>query len=169
VDCKALAGSRSHRTLASFIFKISKTFKNERMTSGLRKAHKIIWIVLTVVGVVLIVFSIKSVKQQLHTDGDIAITTASDAVHTIENNPQLYVSIEELANSNTLQIAIKKPLKSASTVVYALTPENNQGAFLGSIDKKGLYTFDIDKSIKKIQLYDGIKNNEIRNIDLSWE
>ncbi len=139
------------------------------MTSGLRKAHKILWIVLTVVGIVLIVFAIKSVKQQLRTDEDIAITTASEAVHAVINNDQLQVRVEELATTNQLQIAIKKPLKSASTVVYALTSDNTQGAFLGSIDKKGLYTFDIDKSIKKIQLYDGIKNTEIQNIDLSWE
>ncbi|MEP0263037.1 hypothetical protein [Dokdonia sp.] len=139
------------------------------MTSGLRKAHKIIWIVLGLLGAVLIVLSINSVKQPFLTDSDASIATITEGVHTIEDNTQFYMSIEEQANSNKLQIVLKTPLKSASTVVYTLTPDHKKGAFLGTIDKKGLYAFDIDKSIKKIQLYDGIKNNEIRNIDLSWE
>jgi hypothetical protein len=139
------------------------------MTSGLRKAHKIIWIVLGLLGAVLIVLSINSVKQPFLTDSDASIATTTEGVHTIEDNAQFYMSIEEQANSNTLQIVLKRPLKSASTIVYTLTSDLKKGTFLGTIDKKGLYAFDIDKSIKKIQLYDGIKNNEIRNIDLSWE
>lgn len=139
------------------------------MTSGLRKAHKVIWMVLGILGVVLIIASINSVKEPLGIDSDTSISSTKENVRTIEDNVQLSVNIEELANINKLHIVIKKPLKSAASSVYVLTNDQERGAFLGSIDNKGLYTFTIEKTAKKIQLYDGIKKSVIRNIDLSWE
>ncbi|WP_299766776.1 hypothetical protein [uncultured Dokdonia sp.] len=139
------------------------------MTSGLRKAHKVIWMVLGILGVVLIIASINSVKEPLGIDSDTSISSTKKNVRTIEENAQLSVNVEELANINKLHIVIKKPLKSAATGVYVLTNDQERGAFLGSIDNKGLYTFTIEKTAKKIQLYDGIKKSVIRNIDLSWE
>lgn len=139
------------------------------MTSGLRKAHKVIWMVLGILGVVLIIASINSVKEPLGIDSDTSISSTKENVRTIEDDAQLSVNVEELASINKLHIVIKKPLKSAATGVYVLTNDQERGAFLGSIDKKGLYMFTIEKTAKKIQLYDGIKKSVIRNIDLSWE
>ncbi|SNR49487.1 hypothetical protein [Dokdonia pacifica] len=139
------------------------------MTSGLRKTHKIMWMVLGLLGAVLIVLSINSVKEPLGIDNEIITSKTQKGAVPVENNAQLYASIEELATVNKLQIVIKKPLKSAATSVYTVDENQERSTFIGSIDNKGLYTFDIEKTVKKIQLYDGIKKSVIYNIDLSWE
>ncbi|WP_299674210.1 hypothetical protein [uncultured Dokdonia sp.] len=139
------------------------------MTSGLRKAHKMIWMALGLLGTVLIVASINSVKEPLGIDSDSAISKIQKGTFSIEDDAQLSVSIEELATVNKLQIVVKKPLKSAATSVYVINKNQERSILLGSIDKKGLYTFDIEKTVKRVQLYDGIKKRIIRNIDLSWE
>lgn len=139
------------------------------MTSGLRKAHKIIWLVLGILGVVLIVLSVKSVKQSLDIDRDISVIKKPTTEHTITDNADWYIAVEELTDTNVIQIVVKRPLKSASTGVYEMSSNQERGAFIGTMDKKGLYTFKLDKTVKKIQLFDAIKNDVIQNIDLSWD
>ena len=139
------------------------------MNSGLRKTHKIMWMVLGLLGAVLIVLSINSVKESIGIDKDASITTTQQDAHIIEDNADWHISIQELSGKNKLQIVVKKPLKSASTSVYTTQGEQERGTFLGSIDNKGLYTFTVEKSVKEVQLYDGIKKSVIRNIDVSWD
>lgn len=139
------------------------------MNSGLRKTHKIMWPVLGLLGAVLIVLSINSVKESIGIDRDASVATTQQNAHIIEDNAQWYVSMQELTDTNKLQIVVKKPLKSASTSVYTTNGAQERGTLLGSIDNKGLYTFTVGKSIKEVQLYDGIKKSVIRNIDVSWD
>ena len=139
------------------------------MTSGLRKVHKFMWLFLGALGIVLIVASIKSVKQSFPLDNDLSAIEPVEGFHTIQDNADWLIHIKEATPKNTLEIIVKRPLKSASTGVYAATSDQERGSFLGSMDKKGLYTFEVDKTVTNIQLFDAIKNTTIQNIALSWE
>ncbi|WP_298309786.1 hypothetical protein [uncultured Aquimarina sp.] len=135
------------------------------MTSGLRKTHKMIWLLLIIAIPILLVLSVNSIKEPLLTDSDIS-TSETTGQHTVLENENFLISIKEQATSNALQIILKKPLKSASSIVYGVTQNNEDGAYLGVLDKKGIYTFDVDKSTKSIRVYDEIKKNNIINIVL---
>lgn len=136
------------------------------MTSGLRKTHKIIWILLLIIIPVLIMFSIHSIKEPLLTDGDVLISEEVSGQRTILENDSFYISIKEQNSSNALQVILKKPLKTASSIVYGVTSSNGDGKYLGTLSKKGIYKFEVDKSIKSILIYDDIKKNNIINIAL---
>jgi len=135
------------------------------MTSGLRKTHKIIWLLLIIAIPILLILSVNSIKEPLLTDSDIS-TSETIGQRTVLENENFLISIKEQETSNALQIILKKPLKSASSIVYGVTPNNEDGAYLGILDKKGIYTFDVDKSTKSIRVYDEIKKNNIINIAL---
>lgn len=140
------------------------------MTSDLRKAHKIIWIILIIAIPVLIVFSIKSIKEPLFTDSDLKIVSKDNVQNTILDNDSFHISVQgKNTPLNMLNIVVKKPLKSASSIVYGTSSNSEKEIYLGIIDKKGIYTFDIDKSIKELRIYDDIKKIDISNLKLQWE
>ncbi|AXT19122.1 hypothetical protein D7030_14140 [Flavobacteriaceae bacterium AU392] len=140
------------------------------MTSDLRKVHKIIWIILIIAIPVLIVFSIKSIKEPLFTDSDLKIVSKNNVQNTILDNDSFHISVQGKNTSlNMLNIVVKKPLKSASSIVYGTSSDSGKEIYLGVIDKKGIYTFDIDRSIKGLRIYDDIKKIDISNLKLQWE
>ncbi|WP_299443666.1 hypothetical protein [uncultured Aquimarina sp.] len=136
------------------------------MTSGLRKTHKIIWILLLIAVPVLLMFSIHSIKEPLLTDSDVLISEKVSGQRTVLENDTFYISIKEQNSSNALQVILKKPLKTASSILYGITPSNGDGNYLGTLSKKGIYQFEVDKSTKSIRIYDDIKKNNIINIAL---
>ncbi|WP_299247066.1 hypothetical protein [uncultured Aquimarina sp.] len=136
------------------------------MTSGLRKTHKIIWIILLITVPVLIMFSIHSIKEPLLTDNDVLLSEKISGQRSVLENDTFYISIKEQNSSNALQVILKKPLKTASSIVYSLTPSNGNGTYLGTLSKKGIYQFEVDKSTRSIRIYDEIKKNNIINITL---
>ena len=139
------------------------------MTSGLRKAHKFMWLFLGALGMVLIVASIKSVKQSLPLDKNISAVEPVEGFHIVQDNADWLIQIKEATPKNKVDIIVKRPLKSASTGVYTTSSNQEREAFLGSMDKKGVYSFEVDKTVTNIQLFDAIKNTTIQNIELSWE
>ena len=83
------------------------------MNSGVQKTHKIMCMILGLLGAVLIVLSIYSVKESIAIDYDVSIIAT-------QQNAQSHISVEELTSVNTLHIVAKKPLKNASTSVYMI-------------------------------------------------
>lgn len=136
------------------------------MTSGLRKTHKIIWIVLIIIMPVLIVLSIKSIKEPLLTDGDLSLTPILSGQRIVLDDDSFFIGVKEQNSLNALQIILKKPLKSASSLVYGVLPSEKKDTYLGVLDKKGVYMFEIDKQIRSIRIYDEIKKSDIVNIEL---
>ncbi|WP_109302672.1 hypothetical protein [Aquimarina sp. AU474] len=136
------------------------------MTSGLRKMHKIIWIMLIVIVPVLIFLSIQSIKQPLLTDSDVLLTSEESGKRAVIDNEHLSISIDEQGSSNTLQLILKKPLKSASSIVYAVSSNQQKRSLLGVLDTKGIYTFELNKLTESITIYDEIKKSDIINIKL---
>ncbi|WP_024771797.1 hypothetical protein [Aquimarina macrocephali] len=135
------------------------------MTSGIRKMHKIIWILLIIIMPVLIILSIKSIKEPLLTDGDVSLTPTLSGQRIIIEDDIFFISIKEQSSFNSLQIILKRPIKSASSLIYGIS-NHKKDTYLGTINKKGVYTFEIDKKIRSIRIYDEIKKNDIINIEL---
>lgn len=136
------------------------------MTSGLRKAHSIIWICLIVIIPILLVLSVKSIREPLITDNDVTIKSTSNGEQTILENSQFLIGVKELNSVKHIRIILKKPLKSASSMVYGTLNNGTTDQFLGVIDKKGVYQFKADTSIKTIRIYDEIKKNNIIKLEL---
>ncbi len=136
------------------------------MTSGLRKMHKTMWIMLIVIVPILIFLSIKSIQQPVLTDSDVSLTAKLSGERAIIDNEYFFMSIDEEEDSNTLKLILKKPLKSASSIVYEENINRQNRTFLGVLDKKGIYTFELNKLTESITIYDEIKKNDIINIKL---
>lgn len=134
------------------------------MTSGLRKVHRIIWILLTIIIPVLIIFSVKSIKESLPLDQNIVIVSENSNQHIILEDDHFSISIIEKDAYKTVRIVLKKSLKSASSLVYGIS--ENAEDLLGPIDKTGVYNFTIDNSINNIKIHDDIKQKELINIKL---
>ena len=138
------------------------------MNSGLRKTHLRIWIVVVLITPVCIAISIWGRPS-------FPLSESSHKKHTVQALPRIVKEVEtgylkiNLRGENNLikqlEIIVKTPLKSASTIVYYYE-NKGKGRYIGSIQSKGLYRFPIDKSIQGIILYDPIKRREIQQIEL---
>lgn len=136
------------------------------MTSGLRTAHKIIWILSIIIIPVLIFLSIQSIKEPFLTDSDTITTSKLSGELMVLENESFLIRIKKQKTHNTLRIILKKPLRSASSIVYGTKSDREGGIYIGTLENKGIYTFEVDKSTKGIRIYDAIKKNDILNIEL---
>lgn len=139
------------------------------MTSGLRKTHKIIWLLLALIVPVLIISSVMDYKELFLTDADLVVGSMYANQQTILENENLTINFDKQSGKNRLELILKRPLKNPSAVVFATTADNPKGRYLGSLDKKGIYNFNLQKMDKGIRIYDGIKKADIIDIDLLWD
>lgn len=113
------------------------------MIASQRKAHKVIWLLLTVSMVIFLILSIRELDFSTSTK-----TISKDAV------------VASL-NGDKVMITINTPLKSASSVVYELTGNGETGRILGQINTVGTYTFKVAGGTKGIIIVDKIKDNQL--------
>ena len=113
------------------------------MTSGQRKAHKYIWLVLTMVVTMFLFFIISNLSFS--------------SVHEHAQEEQVVLQKE----GNKVRILLNSPFRSSSSVVYGLTSEGNPGKPLGQLNGVGEYTFESEQNIKGIVIKDEIKGLEI--------
>ena len=133
------------------------------MTSGQRKAHKVIWIVLVISIPVLMFLSVKDLnfsevkKETIST----AVTTKKhDLLKTVEND-LIKVNIYPKA----IEIILKTTLKNASSVVYSGDSEGNKNQLIGQLTTAGIYNFDVEKLPKSILIYDELKKERITKLN----
>ncbi len=134
------------------------------MTSGLRKTHRFIWITLGLLVSSLIALSTIATKKPLEIDKDFSVVSKHKTQRAVFEDAYFVINLNEKNELNNLEIILKKPLKSASSLVYGYS--NNSKNLLGSIDTKGRYTFTIDKFTTSIAIYDEIKKTNIAKIKL---
>jgi len=135
------------------------------MTSNLRKAHKLIWIILFLTIPVVMVFAVLEIKKPAINDGNLVLAEALSGQMVLENDI-FSMSVQKTGETNQLHVIVKRPLKNPSAVIYGISSEDKKGYFLGVIDKKGLYSFEMKDSTKGIRIYDAIKEEDIINIEL---
>ena len=134
------------------------------MTSGLRKSHIIIWIGILVFIPVLIVLSITNIPADPIQEGIQEKRTVEGTVLKSSENDYSVFALKETSSGYVIEINLIKPLKSSSSTVYELGPDNNRGSFIGQLETTGNYVFPSHKELKGIILFDMIKETEITKI-----
>jgi hypothetical protein len=133
------------------------------MTSGLRKAHKYIWLLLIIIVPVMMFYSIKDLD--LFSSGNNTISELSGSkkinLKTSEND-MIKASIFE----SQVEIILKMTLKNSSSVVYEMDEKGNKSAVIGQLTAAGIYHFTINNLPKGIIIYDAIKQVEITKFSL---
>ena len=132
------------------------------MTSGLRKAHRHIWLILVIAVPVLMVFAIKDLNFSKTNSGRSFNTefTKKNTKPAFEND-----LIKVAFYSNSIELILKKTLKSASSIVYAV---DNKGVktVIGQLTTSGKYQFDVTETPNNILIRDEIKDVLITQTNL---
>ena len=131
------------------------------MTSGQRKAHKYIWMLLGIVIPVIILFSIKdltvfSFKKDTSSKFELLMT---DALKVAEND-----IIKVALFSDSITVILKRTLKNPSSILYSIDLEGNKEKVIGQLSTLGIYNFKITELPKGILLYDTLKEKIITKI-----
>lgn len=115
------------------------------MIAGQRKAHKFIWLGLSVLMGILLVVAVKDMQF------------SSSSVKAKTEIPFK----AELRENNTVFIRLNEPLKIPSALVYEIRSNKELGAVLGKLSGKGAYTFSLSKNAIGIAVFDNIKNQKM--------
>ena len=136
------------------------------MTSGLRKAHKYIWLLLIIIVPVIMVFSIKDLDIFSSENNTISQLKGSKKVSlkTSENN-----IIKASVFENHVEIILKSTLKNSSSVVYEMDEKGNKSGIIGQLATAGIYNFNISTLPKGIIIYDDLKDVEITKLSFKWD
>ena len=130
------------------------------MDYGLRKRHKWMWMIISPVLAILLFLSAKNLDffpasetfPMEKVEGNVVKETENGEVKAIlSNTSQQYL----------LNIWVKTPLKSTSSVVYEINSKGEKGAVLGQLEGEGGYVFSSKSMIKGFVVIDEIKNQQI--------
>ena len=131
------------------------------MTSGQRKAHKIIWLTLGIAVPIFMVFTIKDLDFENIKTNDTSITeeSSSKPAKTAENE-----LLKADVHKGHIDIVLKSPLKTPSALLYELNKEGSKGRLLGQLKAVGIYKFNIADIPNGLLVYDPLKELEITKI-----
>ncbi|RNC84226.1 MAG: hypothetical protein ED556_12280 [Winogradskyella sp.] len=131
------------------------------MTSGQRKAHKIIWLALVVVIPVFMFFSIKGLNfDQARTSTLAEIEESKSTILKATENDLIKTNLYK----SHMEVILKAPLKTASAIVYEVDTEGKRGKLLGQLKAVGIYKFNITDLPNGILVYDKLKDIEITKL-----
>ena len=136
------------------------------MTSGLRKAHKYIWLLLIIIVPVIMVFSIKDLDIFSSENNTTSQLKGSKKVSlkTSEND-----IIKASVFERHVEIILKSTLKNSSSVVYEMDEKGNKSGVIGQLTTAGIYNFNINILPKGIIVYDDLKDVEITKLSFKWD
>ena len=137
------------------------------MTSGLRKAHKYIWLVLVISVPILMFFSVKDLaifSLEKQTANIIIDTSKKNAIASTEN-----AIIKAYLYESQLDIILKTTLKNSSSIVYEMDDSGNKSNSIGQLTTAGNYKFNIKNLPKGIIIYDALKAIEITKLTFQWD
>lgn len=131
------------------------------MTSGQRKAHKVLWLLLVIIIPTIIVFAVKDLDIFNLVENEFAdIESSKKKVLKSSENELIKVSLYE----NSIEIILKSALKNSSSVVYGLDDNEKKGQLIGQISNVGIYSFKTSKQLKGIVVFDVLKETEITKL-----
>ena len=136
------------------------------MTSGQRKVHKIIWLLLAIIIPLIMIFSVKDLTDLSSTNNQKfqKINSKEKSLNGFENE-----LIKATVYEKYLEIILKSTLKSASSVVYEMDVEGEKTNIIGQLTSAGLYKFNINKIPKGIIVYDELKKTSITKFLFKWD
>lgn len=133
------------------------------MTSGLRKAHTYIWLVLIIIVPVIMFFSIKDLNVFSSENNTVSQHTdlKKDSLKSFEND-----IVKMAVFESHVEIILKTTLKSSSSIVYDVDEKGNKSNVIGQLTTAGVYKFNINNLPKGIIIYDDLKQVEITKFSL---
>ncbi|RZN84277.1 MAG: hypothetical protein EVB11_02405 [Winogradskyella sp.] len=136
------------------------------MTSGLRKAHKFIWLLLIIIIPMIMFFSIKDLNIfsiEGNTTSQIKSSKKSK-LYSFEND-----IIKGAIFESEIEIILKSTLKNSSSIVYGMDEKGNRLDAIGQLTTVGIYNFNINSLPKGIIIFDDIKQVEITKLNFKWD
>lgn len=124
------------------------------MDANLRKRHKYSWLLLAIMLPILLILIIKDLDFNQPEN-------ISYEPNGSSSNNMVDANLAKSDGAYILELNVKSPLKSASSVIYALDMKGEKGTKLGQINGVGSYTFPSEKEIQGIIIQDVLKNQEI--------
>lgn len=132
------------------------------MTSGQRKAHRYIWLLLILLVPLLIIFSTKDLNlTHLDTTTSAKPKISKDTLIKVVENELIKASLY----SNSIEIILKSTLKNASSIVYETDSKGNKIRIIGQLNTSGIYNFKLETQPKSILVYDGLKESVITKLE----
>ncbi len=128
------------------------------MDAYLRKRHKYSWLLLAIILPILLILIIKDLDFNQPEN-------ISYEPNGSSSNDMVAASLIKSKGTYILELNIKSPLRSATSVVYALDMKGEKGTKLGQINGAGSYTFPSEKEIQGIIIQDILKNQEILKLE----
>ena len=131
------------------------------MTSGLRKVHKYIWLILVIIIPIIIIFSIKDLG---------VFSSENGAALQIENSKKVNIGsfendlIKATLTGSQIKIVLKATLKNSSSVVYVTDTKGNKLEIIGQLTTAGIYSFNSNARPKGIIISDDLKDVQITKL-----
>ena len=136
------------------------------MTSGLRKAHKYIWLLLAIIVPLVMIFAIKDLDI-IHSKKN----KNSHAVISKENTLKVFENdiVKASVFESYMEIILKSTLKNPSSIVYEMDEKGNKSSVIGQLTTAGIYIFNINNLPKGIIISDNLKNVDITKFSFKWD
>ncbi len=136
------------------------------MTSGLRKVHKYIWLLLLIIIPTIMVFSIKGLDIFSSENNTTSQFKGSKKMSLkLFENDIVKASVFE----SHIEIILKSTLKNSSSIVYNMDEKGNKSGVIGQLTTAGIYNFNINNLPKGIIIYDELKHVEITKFSFKWD
>ena len=136
------------------------------MTSGQRKVHKIIWLLLAIIIPLIMIFAVKDLNiLSSKNNQQFQKTNSKEKILNAYENELIKATVYE----NYVEIILKSTLKSASSVVYEMDFEGKKTNIIGQLTTAGLYKFNINKKPKGILIFDELKKVSITKFSFKWD
>ena len=134
------------------------------MDYRLRRRHKWMWLILTPILAILLFLSAKNLDFFPSMDTLQMDNVEGNVVKEIEN-AEIKAILSNTSEQYLLNIWVKNPLKSTSSVVYAINANGEKGEVLGQLEGKGNYVFSSKANIDGFLVMDEIKNQQILKLE----
>jgi|GEM_PF-2144461 len=136
------------------------------MTSGQRKAHKYIWLLITLLIPLVIIFAVKDLNlfDSENKTGSTFEASKKKLIKQSEND-----LIKASLYESSIEIILKSTIKNSSAVVYATDTKGNRKDLIGQLTTTGIYNFNINNLPKGILIYDALKKENITKLTFQWD
>ena len=131
------------------------------MNASQRKAHKYIWILIAIALPILMYFSI-SYRPNISLEYGLSENKepVEGSLETTLENDVIKVRLSE----QQMHLYVKRPVKSAATLIYAIDKDGKATQLLGQVGNQRTYVFEYEGSITGIRVFDPVKDTEITKL-----
>lgn len=136
------------------------------MTSGLRKVHKFIWLLLIIIVPIIMLLSVKDLN---------VFSSKNNTSSAVEGSKKLNLNsfendiVKTSVFESHVEIILKSTLKNSSSIVYEIDKKGNKSSVIGQITTAGIYNFKINNRPNGFIIYDDLKQIEITKFSFKWD